>query len=58
MQRAVVTPITIVVCMCITGLAGSMAYLNITQPWTYQKMRKIPEAALEFFVESKPPANG
>jgi len=28
-----------------------MAYLSITQPWTYQKIRNVPEAALHLFIE-------
>jgi len=58
--RAVVTPVLVLCCLGLTGLTGSMAYLSITQPWTYQKMRNIPEAALHLFVEdsaaARPPA--
>jgi len=53
-QHAVITPLLILVCLGITGLTGSMAYLSLTQPWTYQKIRNIPQTALNLFVESKP----
>lgn len=49
-QRAVVSPVIILICLGTTGLTGSMAYLSIRQPWTYQKIRNIPQAALELFV--------
>ena len=46
---------TVVVCgVCVAAMTGSMAYLSIKQPWTYEKIRKIPQAAIELFVE--PPA--
>jgi uncharacterized protein involved in exopolysaccharide biosynthesis len=50
-QHAVVNPLLILVCLGITGLTGSMAYLSLTQPWTYQKLRSIPQTALHLFVE-------
>lgn len=52
-RRAVVTPLVVTLCLALSGLTGSMAYLSITQPWTYQKIRKIPQAALELFVETE-----
>ncbi len=52
--RAVVMPLVVVCCLGLTGLTGSMAYLSITQPWTYEKMRNIPDTALHFFVEDTP----
>ena len=50
-QHAVVNPLLILVCLGVTGLTGSMAYLSLTQPWTYQKIRSIPQTALHLFVE-------
>jgi len=49
--HAVVTPLVILCCLGLAGLTGSMAYLSLTQPWTYQKIRHIPEAALNLIVE-------
>jgi len=50
-QHAVVTPLLILCCLGLTGLTGSMAYLSLTQPWTYQRIRNIPQAALNLLVE-------
>ena len=50
-KRAVVGPLAIVCCLGLTGLTGFMAYLSVKQPWTYQKIRNIPQAALELFVD-------
>lgn len=53
-QRAVVSPLMIVLFVAFTGLTGSMAYLSITQPWTYQRIRNIPNAALNLFINLPP----
>lgn len=50
-QHAVVSPLMILVFVVCTGLTGSMAYLSITQPWTYQRIRNIPNAALNLFID-------
>lgn len=50
-QRAVVLPAIILICLGITGLTGSMAYLSIKQPWTYQRLRHIPDAAIDLFID-------
>jgi hypothetical protein len=49
--RAVAAPLIMAACLGLTIMAGSLAYLSLTQPWTYQKMRSIPQAALEIFIE-------
>jgi uncharacterized protein involved in exopolysaccharide biosynthesis len=63
-QHAVVSPLMILMFVAFTGLTGSMAYLSITQPWTYQRIRNIPNAALNLFIDlpattggDSPPAN-
>jgi len=50
-RKAVATPAVVVCLIGLTGLAGSMAYLSIERPWAYQKVRKIPQAALQWFTE-------
>lgn len=50
-QRAFVTPLVLICCFGLTGLTGTMAYLSIKQPWTYQKIKNIPQAALDLFVD-------
>lgn len=50
-RRAVVTPMVVVCFVALTSLTGSMAYLSIERPWTYQKLRKIPQTALRLFAD-------
>lgn len=57
-KRAVVSPMLIIVFVACTGLSGSMAYLSITRPWTYQRIRNIPNAALNLFIEMPSTAPG
>ncbi len=52
-HQAVVTPLLIVVCVGLTGLTGSMAFLSLTRPWTYERIRNIPQAALDLFIDSQ-----
>lgn len=49
-SHAVVTPLIAICCVGLVGLTASMAYLSLEQPWTYQRVRKIPEAALRMFI--------
>ncbi len=49
-HRMVVGPTALGIGLIITGLTGAMAYLSLTRPTTYEKLRKIPEAAVEFFA--------
>ncbi len=55
-NQAVVTPLIIVACIGLTGLTGSMAYLSLTRPWTYQRIRNIPQAAIDLFIDTQKPA--
>lgn len=57
-RRLVVTPILASFCVGLTGLTGSMAYLSIQQPWAYEKLRKVPETALELFIDTPTPSQG
>ncbi len=50
LRNAVLTPLVILGFIGLTGLTGSMAYLSIEQPWTYLKIKRIPEAALHLFA--------
>jgi hypothetical protein len=52
-QRTVVAPLIVAGCLCITGLTGSMAYLSLQRPWAYERLRTIPQAALDLFVETR-----
>jgi hypothetical protein len=57
-QQAVVTPLVIVMCVGLTGLTCSMAYLSLTRPWTYQRIRNIPQAALNLFIDTQKAVSG
>lgn len=57
-QHAVVSPLTILLFALCTGLTGSMAYLSITKPWTYEKIRNIPNAAINLFIDRSPDKTG
>jgi hypothetical protein len=50
LRRVVVMPVIMLTMLLLTGLAGSMAFLSIERPWTYQKIRKIPDAAIHLFA--------
>jgi len=54
-RQAVVSPFLILCCLGLSGLTGSMAYLSIVQPWTYAKMRSVPQAAIRLFVADPQP---
>lgn len=54
LRKAVVTPLIVTCLVGLTGFVGSMAYLSVEQPWTYQKIRKIPQAAIRLFADQPP----
>ena len=45
-------------CLGVTGLTGSMAYLSLRRPWAYERIRSIPQVAIDLFVESNDTATG
>ena len=57
-QRAVITPMIVLCCLGVTGLTGSMAYLSLRRPWAYERIRSIPQAAINLFVESNDTGSG
>lgn len=50
LRRVVLIPLVVVCFIGLTGLTGSMAYLSLEQPWTYQRLIKIPHAAIRLFA--------
>jgi uncharacterized protein involved in exopolysaccharide biosynthesis len=50
LRKALFTPLVIICFAGLAGLTGSMAYLSIERPRTYEKIRRIPEAALQLFA--------
>ncbi len=49
-QRMVVAPMVLGGGLVLTSLSGAMAYLSLGQPTAYEKLRRIPQAAFEFFA--------
>lgn len=57
-RRAVLTPLAVLVLAGAVGLTGSMAYLSIERPWTYQRITHIPKKVSTFLdVDVKPTAS-
>ncbi|MBU0716736.1 MAG: hypothetical protein KJ749_00675, partial [Planctomycetes bacterium] len=54
-RRTVVTPIVVGLCLSLTIVTGSVAYLSIQQPHTYKRVQEIPRAAFELLAGSMPP---
>ena len=53
-RRTVVTPLVVLACVGLMGVTGSLAYLSIQQPYTYERIQRIPRATLEFFAGTTP----
>ena len=49
-RRVVIMPVITLTILLLTGLAGSMAFLSIERPTTYQKIRMIPDEAIRLFA--------
>ncbi len=52
-QRLVITPLLLGCLVGVTGLTGSMAYLSLERPGTYQKIKSIPARALKLIAGDK-----
>ncbi|MEK6676426.1 MAG: hypothetical protein AABZ47_12330 [Planctomycetota bacterium] len=48
-RSLVLAPLFALCLIVATGLTGSMAFLSIEKPWTYQSLRRIPRAAAGLF---------
>lgn len=57
LRRAVLTPLVIACFIGLTGFTGSMAYLSLERPWAYQRIKALPQAALQLFTGDTPTAN-
>ncbi len=53
LSRTVLAPVMVTAFLLITGVAGTMAYLSIQKPWTYEKLRTIPSKTLQYFTNHK-----
>lgn len=53
-RRVVAAPVAVACGIAILALTGSLAYLSIERPWTYERMRNIPKATIGFFADTTP----
>ncbi len=50
LRNLVITPVVILLFIGVTGVAGSMAYLSIERPWAYEKIKHVPQTAIQFLT--------
>lgn len=55
-HRTVATPLILLLCLGAVGLTGSMAYLSIERPATYERIQRIPRSAIDL-IAGTPAAN-
>lgn len=55
-RRVVVTPLVVSCFAGVTVLSGSLAYLSLEKPRTYQRMSRVPRAVLGLFAGDAQPA--
>lgn len=53
-HRTVITPFLVLVCLGIVSATGSMAYLSIERPQTYERIQRIPRAAIDLLAGGAP----
>ena len=53
-HRTVITPLLLVVCLGAVGATGSIAYPSIERPQTYERIQRIPRAAIDLIVGKSP----
>ncbi len=46
-QRSVLAPLLVGACLALTSVTGSLAYFSIQRPWTFQRIMRLPEAAIK-----------
>lgn len=52
LRRAVLTPLVVACFIGLTGFTGSMAYLSLERPWLYQRIKGLPQEAIELFTSA------
>lgn len=50
-HRTVATPMILLLCLGAVGLTGSMAYLSIERPATYERIQRIPRSAIDLIAD-------
>ena len=53
-HRTVITPFLLLVCLGVVSATGSMAYLSIERPRTYERIQRIPRAAIDLLAGRAP----
>lgn len=53
-HRTVITPFLLLVCLGVVSATGSMAYLSIERPQTYERIQGIPRAAIDLLTGTVP----
>lgn len=49
-RKAVLVPIALSCILGLVAVTGSLAYLSITKPWTYQRIKEIPRNAFDLIA--------
>jgi len=49
-QQAVFAPLLLAAFLSLTGFTGAVAYMSIERPWTFQKIRALPQSAMKLFA--------
>ena len=55
-RKVVVSPLVVTCFVAVTALSGSLAYLSLEKPRTYQRMSRVPRAFFNLFVGESPTA--
>lgn len=50
-RRTVLAPLAMVCCLGVTVVTGSLAFLSIQYPWTYQRIQGLPDRAMEYIAD-------
>lgn len=51
-QQAVFAPLLLAAFLSLTGFSGAVAYMSIERPWTFQKIRALPQSAMKLFASN------
>lgn len=49
-RKVVISPLVVAAFIGITAMSGSLAYLSLQRPWTYQRISQVPRAVIRLFA--------
>ncbi len=52
LRRAFLTPLVVACFIGLTTFTGSMAYLSLERPWLYERIRGLPQEAMQLFTSA------